>query len=114
MASFPALLVYILVLVVLVNRYAAGLLLRRRPRPTDEVNDDFQPLVEVVVPMFNEGEGIRDTIASLLAQTYPASKLVITIADDCSTDDSFEHARAAARGHRHVRVQRSSRNTGKR
>jgi len=123
MVSFPALLVYSLALVVLINRYAAGILLRRRrtvaagpggPPGEDEVNDDYQPVVEVVVPMFNEGEGIRDTIASLLAQTYPAHKLRVTIADDCSTDDSYQHALNAASGKRHVRVQRMPRNMGKR
>ncbi|HEU5058263.1 MAG TPA: glycosyltransferase [Kofleriaceae bacterium] len=122
MASFPALLVYSLALVVLLNRYAGGILLRRRtrgtPRPDpaldDEVDDTYQPLVEVVVPMFNEGEGIRDTIASLIAQTYPAHKLKVTIADDCSTDDSYQQAVAAASGKRNVRVQRMPRNMGKR
>ena len=117
MASFPALLVYSLALVVLVNRYAGGILLRRRRAAApaeDEVNDDYQPLVEVVVPMFNEGEGIRDTVASLLAQTYPSHKLIVTIADDCSTDDSYQHAVAAASGKRNVRVHRMPRNMGKR
>jgi N-acetylglucosaminyltransferase len=123
MASFPALLVYALALVVLLNRYAGGLLLRRRRRASvlpeapggdDEVNDDYQPLVEVVIPMFNEGEGIRDTVASLIAQTYPSRKLIITIADDFSTDDSYQHAVAAAAGKRNVRVHRMPRNMGKR
>ena len=122
MASFPALLVYSLALVVLLNRYAGGILLRRRTREVpppdggadDEVDDSYQPLVEVVVPMFNEGEGIRDTIASLMAQTYPAHKLKITVADDCSTDDSYQQALVAAAGKRNVRVQRMPRNMGKR
>jgi N-acetylglucosaminyltransferase len=122
MASFPALLVYSLALVVLINRYAGGILLRRRtrgvPRPDrpgeDEVDDSYEPLVEVVIPMFNEGEGIRDTIASLISQTYPSHKLKITVADDCSTDDSYHQAVAAASGKRNVRVQRMPRNMGKR
>ena len=121
MASFPALLVYSLALVVLLNRYAGGILLRRRARAAaadrpgdEEVDDSYQPLVEVVVPMFNEGEGIRDTIASLIGQTYPAHKLKITVADDCSTDDSYHQAVAAAAGKRNVRVQRMPRNMGKR
>src|SRR5262249_53003335 len=73
------------------------------------------PEVEVVIPMFNEGAGIGETLDSLLAQDYPRGKLLITVVDDCSTDDSVERAMEVARrsGGR-VRVLRNAQNMGKR
>jgi N-acetylglucosaminyltransferase len=115
MTSILATLVHALALVVFVNRYVAGILLRAiRGRRFDETTDDFEPTVRVVVPMFNEGPGIRGTIASLRAQNYPADKLTITVVDDCSTDDSFHHAQAAAEGDSRVEVVKNRVNMGKR
>ncbi len=46
------------------------------------------PLVSVCVPLYNGGLYIRETIESVLAQTFDNWELVIT--DDRSTDDSKE------------------------
>ena len=108
--------VYLLGLVVFINRFVAGVVLKWwKGRRWDEATDDFEPAVTVIIPMFNEGHGIRETLDTLLGQTYPAHKLDIIVVDDCSTDDSFEHATAVARssGGR-VRVLRNKVNMGKR
>ena len=108
--------VYLLGLVVFFNRFVAGLILKWwKGQRWDEALDGYEPPVTVVIPMFNEGAGIRETLDSLLKQSYPAGKLDVIVVDDCSTDDSFEHATAIARqsGGR-IRVIRNRVNLGKR
>jgi cellulose synthase/poly-beta-1,6-N-acetylglucosamine synthase-like glycosyltransferase len=86
-------LVHSLALVVFVNRYLGGLLVRLiRRRGWDATVDDYVPTVTVVIPLFNEGGGIADTLRSVLDADYPADKLRVACIDDASTDDS--HARA--------------------
>lgn len=87
---------------------------RARTRKEEETADDYEPTVTVVTPMYNEGEGIRRTIRSVLAQNYPADKLSLIIVDDCSTDRSYHHAVDAARGNLRVMVLRNDINIGKR
>lgn len=88
---------FLLVLVAITNRYFAGTFARRlRGRSFDRKREDYEPTVDIVIPMFNEGRGIQRTIESLLAQEYPREKLSVVVVDDCSTDDSLSWARAAA------------------
>ena len=50
------------------------------------------PLVSILIPCYNAGPYLRETLESVLAQTYaPVEILVI---DDSSTDDSPEVARS--------------------
>ena len=93
-----------------------GALIARGPRSRkeDEVDDDYEPTVTVVTPMLNEGAGIRRTIRSLLAQDYPVHKLHIVVVDDCSTDDSYDHALDESTATRRVTVLRNEVNVGKR
>lgn len=44
------------------------------------------PLVSVLIPCFNQGEFIRETVLSVLAQDY--TNVQIIISDDASTDDT--------------------------
>jgi len=109
-------LVKMLALVVFINRYIAGVLIRIfRGKKWDEARDDFEPTVTVVIPMFNEGAAIKETLQSLLASTYPREKLEIVCVDDCSTDNSYEMAREVARGSNgRLKVIRNRINLGKR
>ena len=109
-------LVHCLALVVFINRYVAGVFLRFvRGDNWDETTDDFEPTVTAVIPMFNEGRAIQETLRSLLDQAYPADKLRIICVDDCSSDDSFEIAREIARtSNGRLRVIRNRSNLGKR
>ena len=77
-------------------------------------DDNFHPKVAIITPMFNEGAMIRRTIASLLKQDYPSHLREIIIVDDCSTDDSYDHAVDALRGVANARVVRNLTNLGKR
>jgi len=108
-------LVHLLILLVITNRYVLGPLLHgSRGRGADQTDDSYEPAVAIVIPLFNEGAGIRDTVLSLLEQDYPPEKLEIVVVDDCSTDDSHAWACRAAEGRANVRVLRNPRNQGKR
>ncbi len=105
-----------LAVVVFVNRYVAGIILKlARSNKWDEARDDYEPTCTAVIPMFNEGAAIRETLQSLLDSDYPPGKLAVICVDDCSTDDSYEHARAIAKksGGR-LKVIRNRTNLGKR
>ncbi len=108
--------VSLLVLVAITNRYFAGrfgaLVLGEGLDPTRR---DYEPTVNVVVPMFNEGKGIYHTTLSILEQNYPPHKLSVTVVDDCSTDDSLLWARRAAALHpERANVLKNKVNVGKR
>ncbi|MEP6865952.1 MAG: glycosyltransferase family 2 protein, partial [Deltaproteobacteria bacterium] len=108
-------LVHSLALVVFINRYVAGLLLRSvRGAKWDEVVD-YEPTVTAVIPMFNEGKAVHETLLSILDSDYPHAKLRIICVDDCSTDNSYELAREIARkSNGRLTVLRNRVNVGKR
>ena len=103
------------ILVVFLNRYVFGLYLRLfRGKKTDDKDLAYEPTVTIVVPLYNEGRSIYDTIASFSKLKYPRHKLSVTIVDDCSTDDSYEWACKGARDFANVRVLKNPFNMGKR
>ncbi len=108
--------VHSLAVVVFVNRYIAGIILRiARGKTWDESRDDYEPTVTAVIPMFNEGAAIKETLQSLLDSAYPDDKLKVICVDDCSTDDSYEHAREVAKkAAGRLRILRNRANLGKR
>jgi len=111
-ASYP---IYIFIFIVFLNRYVFGLYLAMtRGKKFDETIEGYEPTVTVVVPLYNEGKSIYDTIVSLVKLDYPADKLSVTIVDDCSTDDSYEWACKGARDFPNVKVLRNPYNMGKR
>jgi cellulose synthase/poly-beta-1,6-N-acetylglucosamine synthase-like glycosyltransferase len=112
MSGFP---IYLFILIVFLNRYVFGLYLAwAKGKKLDETIEGYEPTVTVVVPLYNEGKSIYDTIQSLVKLDYPAEKLTVTVVDDCSTDDSYEWACRAAREHPNVKVLRNPHNMGKR
>ncbi len=112
MNDFP---IYLFIFIVFLNRYVFGLWLTLvRGKKLDQTISGFEPTVTVVIPLFNEGPSIYDTIVSLTELEYPKHKLEITVVDDCSTDDSYEWASKAARDYANVKVLRNPHNMGKR
>ena len=47
-----------------------------------------QPLVSICIPAYNSAEYIKDTVESLLRQTY--TNIEVVVADDCSKDNTCE------------------------
>jgi cellulose synthase/poly-beta-1,6-N-acetylglucosamine synthase-like glycosyltransferase len=107
--------IYLFIFIVFLNRYVFGFYLTLvRGKKLDETISGYEPTITVVVPLFNEGRSIYDTIVSLVKLDYPADKLQVTIVDDCSTDDSYEWAMKGAAEFPNVRVLRNPYNMGKR
>ncbi len=107
--------IYLFIFIVFLNRYVFGLYLTLlRGKKLDETIEGYEPTITIVVPLFNEGRSIYDTIVSLVQLDYPADKLEVTIVDDCSTDDSYEWAMKGAAEFPNVRVLRNPHNMGKR
>lgn len=71
---------------------------------------DDEPLVSIGVFLHNEGQFLRETLASLLAQDY--SNLEIVISDNCSTDETDAICKELAAGDQRVRYERHERNIG--
>ena len=113
MPTFP---IFLFIFIVFLNRYVFGwwLVLARGNRNVDATIAGYEPTVTIVVPMFNEGPSIADTIRSLVTLDYPQDKLEVIVVDDCSTDGSYAHACAAARDLPNVRVIQNVHNMGKR
>ena len=110
--------VHFLAIIVFINRYVAGVALRVIRRATgtwDEARDDYEPTVTAIVPMYNEGPAIKETLQSLLDSGYPHAKLKIICVDDCSTDDSYEQAHEIAKKSKgRLIILRNHTNMGKR
>jgi N-acetylglucosaminyltransferase len=107
--------IYLFIFIVFLNRYVFGFYLTIvRGKRLDETIEGYEPTITIVVPLFNEGRSIYDTIVSLVKLDYPANKLEVTVVDDCSTDDSCDWAMKAAAEYPNVRVIRNEVNMGKR
>lgn len=50
--------------------------------------DNKQPLVCICIPTYNAAATVRETLASVLSQTYP--NLIVHISDNASTDDTLK------------------------
>jgi len=59
-------------------------------KPVKSVSDELLPSVTVIVPAYNEGRLVYDTLVSLVASKYPSQKLQLLAIDDGSKDDTWE------------------------
>lgn len=84
----------------------------RKERPRIEPPPlDSAPLVSVLIPCFNEGEQVRETISAALAQRYPDFEVIAI--NDGSKDDTAEQLNQLAAQHERLRVVHLDRNLGK-
>ena len=62
------------------------------------------PFVSVLMPVRDEGAYIAQSVASVLAQDYPADRLEVIVADGMSRDGTRETVELLARQHPHLRM----------
>ncbi len=84
-------LVTILCLLISVVKYVMGIILRLS-FPSARVQKDYtyEPTVSVLMPCFNEGQTVYETIESISKSNYPSDKFEVIAQDDCSVDDTYE------------------------
>lgn len=58
-------------------------------KPIESVTDELLPTCTVIVPAYNEGKLVWDTLLSLAASDFPEHKLQLLAIDDGSKDDTW-------------------------
>ena len=67
-----------------------------------------QPLISVIMPCYNSEDYIEEAIESILNQTY--NNIEVIIADDCSTDKSFDLIKRYTKKDKRVRCFKNKKN----
>ena len=84
-------------------------------RPSRPATNEEAPFLTVIIPAYNEGAMVAQSIESAAAADYPRDRLEILVIDDGSTDDTWHHIAWAEARHRGlVKAVRLVRNMGKR
>lgn len=78
-----------------------------------EKNYDYTPKVSVLLPCFNEGQHVYETVKSIMESDYPPELLEVVAVDDCSADDSYQWLLKAAQDFPRVKVFKNAVNSGK-
>lgn len=111
----PFLLLWIMVIVVLstgVGRYLiGGILLIAHPAAGSKKDYTLRPSVAVLLPCFNEGQAVYDTVVSIVNSDYPDVQIIVC--DDCSTDDSWYWIKKAETEFKNVKAVQNEVNSGK-
>ena len=104
------------IVVVIQSLYTALLsVLWVRYRPFQAPTEAAWPKVSVVIPAFNEGPMVEESIRSVAKCAYPTELLEIIVVDDGSRDDTFFHMQDLRREHPDlVKLVRFAGNRGKR
>lgn len=74
----------------------------------------FTPTLTVVIPAYNEGEMVEQSIVSSMQAEYPAGKKEVIVVDDGSGDDTWSYIQRAKAIYPEVVAVRLERNMGKR
>jgi len=69
------------------------------------------PIVSIMIPTYNQEGYIAQAIESAMGQDY--SNLEIVVCDDCSTDHTYEVAKAYELADRRIKVYRNNKNIGR-
>ena len=96
--SFGQVLVWAACALLLVNLLALiwRVILVFRYRPAAPCSNEELPACTVIVPAYNEGEQVLNTLRSVAASDYPAGKIWIIAVDDGSEDDTWQWIQRAA------------------
>lgn len=69
-----------------------------------------QPLVSVIMPVYNTKQRVWEAIESILNQTFEDFEFIII--DDCSTDGSYEICKEYAKKDNRIKLHRNEKNIG--
>ena len=109
-------LILILCLLVSAIKYTLALILKWSV-PGAKIRKDYAylPAVSVLMPCYNEGKTVYETIESISKSNYPNDRFEVIAQDDCSVDDSHQWMLRAQRDFTNiqVRVGRNDENSGK-
>lgn len=82
-----------LVFLVVLSKYTVGSL------HSSEMWSKYRPVVwptiDIIIPAYNEGKVIYDTVSSVFASDYPKDKINIVLVNDGSSDDTLTYINAA-------------------
>lgn len=75
----------------------------------------LQPSVSILLPCYNEGKTVYDTVESISRSNYPNHKFEIIAIDDYSTDDSYQWLLKSQEDFTNIRIRvsRNPQNQGK-
>src|SRR5271163_590338 len=116
MAPVLVWLILFLCLLISIIKYTLALILKWSvPKATVKKDYTYQPTVSVLMPCFNEGKTVYETIESISASNYPNDRFEVIAQDDCSVDDSYEWMLKAQRDFSNIKITlgRSAANSGK-
>jgi hyaluronan synthase len=90
--------VFALRLMLSVTKYSWSILLRMAHPDWAGVKQDFslEPTVSILLPCYNEGPDVYDSIKTILECDYPPEKFEVIATDDRSRDDSYLWIQKAA------------------
>lgn len=78
------------------------------PEDFQEFNRNKEPLVSIVIPLYNTEEYVEESIRSIINQSY--KNLEIIVVDDCSTDNSLEIVKKLAEEDSRIKIYRHKKN----
>ncbi|RUT71289.1 glycosyltransferase family 2 protein [Flavobacterium cupreum] len=87
--GFPFLILAIALFIFQSGVFVYNLFLYFRYKPIESVSDELLPTCTVIVPAYNEGKLVWDTLLSLADSDFPEQKLQILAIDDGSKDDTW-------------------------
>ena len=110
MAPILLWLIMFLCLLISVIKYLMGLILKWS-FPSAKIRKDYtwEPTVSVLLPCYNEGKTVYETIESISRSNYPTHLFEVIAQDDCSVDDSHQWMLKAQHDFTNIRI-RTGRN----
>ena len=73
-----------------------------RYRPFPSAGEVEAPFLTVIIPAYNEGAMVKNSIDSVAMAHYPSHRLEIFVVDDGSKDDTWEYIQSAAARYPHL------------
>lgn len=87
--GFGFMIVATALLVFKVGFFLYNLFLYFKYKPIESVSDELLPTCTVIVPAYNEGKLVWETLRSIAESDYPEAKLQLLAIDDGSQDDTW-------------------------